>query len=83
MTNKTLDDHGPLYRPGEAVAGTHQCLNDLIGATTITVENSGYEYRPIATSVNDNRFVLFHQKEAGSALDTGPVWTITDQGSAG
>jgi hypothetical protein len=37
----------------------------LIGATTVTVETEGHEYRLIGTGAKHDRIVLLHQKEAG------------------
>ena len=85
MTNDSeeLDDHGPLYRVIDVAGNPPLGLNDLIGATTVTVEHEGHEYRLIGTGVKHDRIVLFHQKETGSALDSGPVWTMTDHADGG
>ena len=73
-------DSGPLCRVTEVGGHPPAGLDDLIGATTVTVETDGYEYRLIGVGVKHDQIVLFQQKEAGSALDTGPVWTMTDTG---
>jgi hypothetical protein len=56
-------------------------INELIGATTVTVVADGHECRLIGTGVKSNKSVLFYQKEAGSAVEAGSVWTMTDGGS--
>ena len=78
-----LDAHRPLYRVTEVAGRPPMGLDDLIGATTVTVENGGHEYSLIGTGVKVERIVLFHQMEADSTLDTGPIWTMTDQGTDG
>ena len=73
----------PMYRVIDVAGHTPVSLDDLIGATTVTVANDGNEYRLIGSGVKLHDRVLFHQKEAGSALETGPVWTITIDAAAG
>ena len=70
----------PLCRVTEVGGHPPTGLDDLIGATTDTVEIGGHDYRLIGAGVKHGQLVLFQQKEAGSALDTGPVWTMTDTG---
>jgi len=81
--NEELDGDGPLYRVIEVAGHPPVGLDDLIGATTVTVEHEGHEDRLIGTGVKHDQFVRFHQKEADSALDSGPVWTVTDNGVGG
>jgi hypothetical protein len=81
--NGDLDDRSRLCRVIEVAGHPPVGLDDLIGATTVTVEYKGHEYRLIGAGVKHDQIVLFHQKETGSALDTGPVWTITDHGNDG
>ncbi len=81
--NKELDGTGPLYRVIEVAGHPPVGLDDVIGATTVTVEHQGHEYRLIGTGVKHDQIVRFHQKEAGSALDSGPVWTLTNNGVGG
>jgi hypothetical protein len=81
--NGDLDDHSHLYRVTEVAGDPPVGLDDLIGATSVTVEREGHEYRLIGTGVKHDQIVLFYQKETGSALDTGPVWTMTDHADGG
>ncbi len=81
--NEELDGNGPLYRVIEGAGHPPVGLDDVIGATTVTVEHEGHEYRLIGTGVKHDQNVRFHQKETGSALDSGPVWTLTDDGVGG
>lgn len=53
-------------------------LDDLVGATTVTVQNHGREERLIGTGVKGDQTVLFHEKQTGSAVESEPVWTFTD-----
>jgi len=73
-------DGGPLCRVMEVGGHPPTGLDDLIGATTVTVEIDGHEYRLIGAGVKHDQIVLFQQQDAGSALDIGPVWTMTDIG---
>jgi hypothetical protein len=81
--SEKLDGYGPLYRVKEVAGHPPGGLDDLIGATTVTVEHERHEYRLIGTGVKVDQTVRFHEKEAGSALDTGPVWMLTDDGAGG
>jgi hypothetical protein len=73
-------ESGPLCRVTEVGGHPPTGLDDLIGATTVAVEIDGREFRLIGAGVKYDQIVLFQQKDAGSALDTGPVWTMTDTG---
>ncbi len=81
--NGKLHGNSPLYRVIEVAGHPPVGLDDLIGATTVTVEHEGHEYRLIGAGEKHDQTVLFHQKETSSALDTGPVWTMTDRGNGG
>jgi hypothetical protein len=83
VTNNNEDGFGPLYRVIEVAGHPPVGLDDLIGATTVTVEHEGHEYRLIGTGVKQGQIVRFYQKEIGSALDIGPVWTLADNGKDG
>jgi hypothetical protein len=81
--NGELDGNSRLYRVILVAGHPPVGLDDLIGATSVTVEHKGHEYRLIGTGVEHDQIVLFYQKETGSALDTGPVWTMTDHADGG
>jgi len=81
--DEVLNGNGPLYRVIEVAGHPPVGLDELIGATTVTLEHEGHEYRMIGTGVKHDQNVWFHQKEAGSALDSGPVWRLTDNGVGG
>jgi len=70
----------PLYRVTEVAGHQPASLDDFIGATTVTVEKHGREDQLVGTGVKNEHAVLFHERETGSARDTDPVWTFTDQG---
>jgi len=78
--HKASDETRPLYRVTEVAGRQVHSLDDLIGATTVTVENHGHEEHLIGTGVQDGQSVQFYEKETGSALTTDPVWVFTDQG---
>lgn len=81
MTDETeMDPTRPLYRVTEVAGHPPASLEDFVGATTVTVENHGREDQLLGTGVRDEQTVLFHERETGSARDTDPVWTFTDQG---
>ena len=80
MIHDESGDSGPLYRGTEVGGHPPTGLDDLIGATTVTVETDGHEYLLIGAGGKHDQIVLFQQKEAGSAPDTGPVWTMADTG---
>jgi hypothetical protein len=82
-SNGELDGHSRLYRVILVAGQPPVSLDDVIGATSVTVEREGHEYRLIGTGVKHDQIVLFYQKETGSALDTGPVWTMTDHADGG
>ena len=70
-------DHSDAAYPVRKVAGhPPQGLDDVVGATTVTVEHDGREYRLRGTGSRGDDGVLFQQKEVGSASDDGPTWTI-------
>ena len=48
----------------EAVGHPPTGPDDLIGATTVTVEIDGHDYRLIGAGVKHGQIVLFQQKEA-------------------
>ncbi len=73
-------ESGPLCRVTDVGGHPPTGLDDLIGATTVTVAIGGHDYRLIGAGVKNGQIVLFQQKAAGTALDTGPVWTMTDTG---
>ena len=84
MTNDDeVDGIGPCYHVIEVAGHPPVGLDDFIGATTVTLEHDGHQYRLIGTGVKHDQTVWFHQKEAGSALDSGPVWTLADNGVGG
>ena len=81
MTNDVeMEATGPQYRVTEVAGREPMSLEDFIGATTVTVENHGHETQLVGTGVKHDQAVLFHEKDSGSARDTDPVWTFTDQG---
>ncbi len=82
-SNGELDGNSRLYRVILVAGHPPVGLDDLIGATSVTVEHEGHEYRLIGTGVKHDQIVLFYQKETGSALDTGPVWTMTNHADGG
>ena len=53
-------------------------LDDLVGATTLTVSKDGLQYRLVGTGVRVDDRVLFHQKEVGSAAEDDLIWLILD-----
>ena len=80
MTDQDSEQPGPRYRVTKVAGRQPITLEDLVGATTVTVETPGHEEHLIGTGVQDEQMVLFYEKETGSARDTDSVWTFTDQG---
>lgn len=76
-TNST----GPLYRVTEVAGRPPASLNELIGATSVTVEGRGHEGHLVGTGVRAEQTVYFYEKESGSAGDTEAVWTFIEDGS--
>jgi hypothetical protein len=70
------DDYTVTEVAGHAPAG----LDDVVGATTVTVTRDGQNYRLIGTGAMTGGAVHFHQKEIGSAGDEVLVWTILERG---
>lgn len=65
-------DSGPLYRVTEIAGRPPTSLDDLIGATTVTVETDDHEYRLIGTGVKRDQIVAVSPKEPDRLLI--PVW---------
>jgi hypothetical protein len=78
--DEEVDANGPWYRVTEVAGRPPVSLDDLIGATTVTVEKHGHDDFLIGAGVKDGQAVLFHDKETGSARDSDPVWIFTDLG---
>ena len=55
-------------------------LDDVVGATTVTVTRDGTAYRLVGTGARQENVVLFHHKELGSAGEDFLVWAIQDAG---
>ncbi len=68
------------YTVTEVAGHAPDGLDDVVGATTVTVTRDGHDYRLIGTGARTAEAVRFHQKEIGSAGDEVLVWTIVDRG---
>ncbi len=55
-------------------------LDDVVGATTLTVTRTGEQYRLVGAGVRQDDVVLFHQRDIGSATEDFLVWSIADRG---
>ncbi len=68
------------YQVTEVAGAAPAGLDDVVGATTVTVARDGREYRLVGTGVADGDVVLFHHKDIGSAADDFLVWSIVVDG---
>ncbi len=84
MQNRTTEKGAFLTEtpyPVTEVAGRPPAgLDDLVGATSLTVSKDGLQYRLVGTGVRADDRVLFHQKEVGSAAEDDLIWSIQDKG---
>jgi len=54
-------------------------LDDLIGATTVSVKADDEEYRLRGAGTRNGSTVEFHERELASADTDPPVWRIVEQ----
>lgn len=55
-------------------------LDDVVGATTVSVKSNHQEYRLRGAGRREGPAVEFHEKEPSSAVDEPPVWKIMEEG---
>ncbi len=53
-------------------------LDDVVGATTLTVTKDTLQYHLVGTGARVDDVVEFHQKEIGSATEDFLVWSISE-----
>ena len=69
------------YTVTEVAGHTPNGLDDVVGATTVTVTRDGRDCRLIGTGARTVDAVRFHQKDNGSAGEEVLVWTIVAEGN--
>jgi hypothetical protein len=70
----------PPYIVQEVAGRPPTGLDDLVGATTLTVTRGGEQYRLVGAGLREDDIVLFHQRDIGSATEDFLVWSIADAG---
>ena len=67
------------YLVTEVAGHVPRALNDLIGATTVSVKADDEEYRLRGAGARNGSTVEFHERELSSANTDPPVWRIVEQ----
>ncbi len=53
-------------------------LDDVLGATTLTLTRDGVQYHLVGAGARVDDVVEFHQKEIGSATEDFLIWSISE-----